>query len=50
MEQSKIFTLFYHLSDLRNRNREDVVRLIIEKVDYETLVVRFTRWPIADND
>jgi hypothetical protein len=32
MEKFKIFTAFYHLSELRSR--EDLMKLIIENLDY----------------
>lgn len=36
MEKFKIFTAFYHLSELRSR--EDLMKLIIENLDYSTWV------------
>lgn len=34
LERFKLFTLFYHLSDLRSR--EDLVKAIIDNLDYTT--------------
>ena len=34
LEKFKIFTAFYHLSELRSR--EDLMKLIIENLDYST--------------
>lgn len=36
LEKFKIFTAFYHLSELRSR--EDLMKLIIENLDYSTWV------------
>lgn len=36
LERFKFFTVFYHLSDLKSR--EDLIRAIIEKLDYSTCV------------
>ncbi|KAH8913426.1 hypothetical protein BT69DRAFT_1234618 [Atractiella rhizophila] len=37
LERFKIFTLFYHLSELRSR--DDIVKAIVENMDYELWVV-----------
>jgi hypothetical protein len=36
MEKVKVFTAFYHLSELRSR--EDLIKGIIEHLDYSLLV------------
>jgi hypothetical protein len=35
MEKAKLFTAFYHLSELRSR--EDLIKGIIENIDYSML-------------
>jgi len=41
MEKFKVFTAFYHLSELRSR--EDLIKGIIENLDYNMYVVLVTR-------
>jgi Rapamycin-insensitive companion of mTOR, middle domain len=36
MEEAKLFTAFYHLSELRSR--EDLIKGIIENIDYSMFV------------
>ena len=36
MEKAKLFTAFYHLSELRSR--EDLIKGIIENIDYSMFV------------
>ena len=36
MEEVKLFTAFYHLSELRSR--EDLIKGIIENIDYSMFV------------
>jgi large subunit ribosomal protein L17e len=36
MEEAKLFTAFYHLSELRSR--EDLIKGIIENIDYSVFV------------
>lgn len=40
MEKSKIFTAFYHLSELRNR--EDLITAAITNLDYTMYVLTLT--------
>lgn len=46
MEKSKIFTAFYHLSELRNR--EDLITAVITNLDYTMYV--FTHIGFYDTD
>jgi Rapamycin-insensitive companion of mTOR, middle domain len=47
MEKAKLFTAFYHLSELRSR--EDLIKGIIENIDYSMFVSPHTwyEWLIS---
>jgi rapamycin-insensitive companion of mTOR len=44
MEKAKLFTAFYHLSELRSR--EDLIKGIIENIDYSMFVQPYVRYDL----
>lgn len=45
LEKFKLFTAFYHLSELRSR--EDLIKGIIENLDYSMWVLVCTPWSVG---